>query len=151
MQHKKLLFALTVLLFVSLPTQAQEQRVLLKNVPPAVQQTVKEQSKDAKVRGITKEMEQGKTIYELETVVNGHTRDLLIDADGKVTEVEEQVALSALPAPVKDAIVKQAGKGRIVRVEAVTKNDKLEFYEAQVRRLGKLSEIKVSPEGQPIK
>ncbi|MBI1763883.1 MAG: hypothetical protein HYR56_20860 [Acidobacteria bacterium] len=122
----------------------------MRNLPPAVQQTVKEQSKGAKVRGLSKELEQGKTVYELETISNGQTRDLLIDADGKVIEIEEQMALTALPPAVKDAIVKQAGKGRIVRVEAVTKDGKLEFYEAQVRRLGKLGEIKVSPEGQPI-
>ena len=128
--------------------QGTERRTQMKNLPAAVKATVQEQSKGARVRGLSVETENGKKIYEAELFVSGHNKDLLIDAEGKVIEVEEQIALSALPPAVKAELLKQAGKGRIVIIEAVTKGDALEFYEARVRSGLKIREVKISPAGQ---
>ena len=59
----------------------------MNKLPAAVQRTVREQTKGATIRGLAKEVENGKTQYELETKVNGHNRDLLIDPAGKVLEL----------------------------------------------------------------
>jgi hypothetical protein len=81
--------------------QAKEQRVTMDSLPAAVRKTATEQSKGATMRGISTETEHGKTLYEVELTVNGHTRDVLIAADGSVSEVEEEIAVASLPAPVK--------------------------------------------------
>jgi uncharacterized membrane protein YkoI len=130
--------------------QEQEQRVQLKDLPAAVQKTAREQSKGAKILGYSKEIEEDKTYYEVEMMVKGRGKDVLIDESGIVVEVEEQVTLASLPPAVKSEIVKQAGKGKILKVESVTKSDKLVFYEAHVKTAGKISEIKVDPDGKPI-
>jgi hypothetical protein len=80
--------------------------------------------------------------------VNGHSKDVLIDAAGMVVEVEEQVTLESLPAAVKTALQSQAGKGKILKVESLTKHDKLIAYEAKVQTDGKKKEIQVSPDGK---
>jgi hypothetical protein len=64
--------------------------------------------------------------------------------------VEEQVALDALPAAVKAGLQAKAGDGKLVKVETLTKQDKLVAYEAQVTRDGKKSEIQVGPDGKPL-
>ena len=129
---------------------ASEKKVKMKDLPKAVQKTVQEQSKGATIRGLAKEVEDGKTFYEAELTVNGHNKDVLIDPTGAVVEIEEQVALSSLPAEVKATIEKAAGKGKVTAVESITKNNTLEAYEAHVSMAGKKSEIKVSPNGTLI-
>ncbi len=82
--------------------------------------------------------------------VNGHSKDVLIAASGAVVEVEEEVALDALPAPVKAGLQSKAGSGKILKVEFLTKHDKVVAYEAQVTTNGKKSEIQVGPDGKPL-
>ena len=128
----------------------QEKRVRMRDLPAAVQQTVREQSRGATVRGLSQETEDGKTNYEVELKVNGHNKDVLIDPSGAVVEVEEQVTLDSLPVAVRTAIEQNAGGGRVVEVESITEGNTLTGYEAHVRKAGKSLEIKVSPAGQLI-
>jgi hypothetical protein len=127
-----------------------ERSVKMSELPAAVQQTVREQSRGAKIRGLSVETENGVTNYEVELKVNGHTRDVLIDPSGAVVAVEEQVTLASLPAAVKAAIEHRAGSGRVVLVESISKGGVVEAYEAHVKRRHKTVEIKVGPDGQLI-
>lgn len=129
---------------------ASEKRVKMKDLPPAVQKTVQEQSKGATLLGLARETEGGKTFYEAELKVNGHGKDVLIDPAGAVVEVEEEVPLAGVPSPAREAIRKYAGSGKIVLVESVTKDGSV-AYEAHVQKAGKKSEIKVDASGNPIK
>ena len=108
--------------------------------PAAVEKTVAEQSKGATVKGFSKEVEDGKTIYEVELTVNGHGKDIAMDAQGNVVEVEEEIDMASLPPAVKDGLTKAAGKGTISKVETLTKKGKLVAYEAVVKAGSKQSE-----------
>src|SRR5580704_4451260 len=112
--------------------QAQEKKIQRTDLPPAVEKTVAAQSQGATIKGFSQEKENGQTFYEAEMTVDGHSKDILIDASGAIAEVEEQVALDSLSAPVKDGLQAKAGSGKIVKVESLTKHDKLVAYEAQV-------------------
>jgi hypothetical protein len=129
---------------------AQEKKIRRSDLPPAVEKTVATQSSGAAVKGFSKEMEKGQTYYEAEMIVNGHTKDILINATGTIVEVEEQVAMDALPAAVKSGLQAKAGKGKLVKVESITKKDNLVAYEAQVRNGSKKSEVQVGPDGKPL-
>ncbi|HMV49785.1 MAG TPA: hypothetical protein PLD20_15935 [Blastocatellia bacterium] len=131
-------------------TEETERPVKMKDLPAAVQATVREQSKGATIRGLSEEIEKGQTFYEVSLLVKGRVRDVLMDANGGIVEIEEQVSLASLPPAARAAIVKQAGKGKITVVESITKNNAVTAYEAHVRTAGKLSEIKVDPEGKPL-
>jgi uncharacterized membrane protein YkoI len=115
-----------------------------------VEKTVASQSKGATIKGFSTEKEGGNTVYEAELIVNGHTKDVLIDASGAVIEVEEEVSVDALPQSVKVALLAKAGKGKLSKVESLTKNDKLVAYEAQVDTNGKKSEVQVGPAGEAL-
>src|SRR2546426_5090209 len=78
--------------------QDHERKVTRKDLPAAVAKTVDAQSHGARIRGYSEERGNGQTFYEVELRVNGHTRDVLIDTNGAVVEVEEEVALASLPA-----------------------------------------------------
>ncbi len=127
-----------------------EKPVRMKDLPAAVQAAVREQSKSAVLRGLSQEIKDGQTFYEAELRVKGHGKDVLMDASGKIIEIEEQIAFNALPAAVQTGLRKLAGKGRIVLVESITKDIALVAYEAHVRTGRKVTEIKVNPEGQAV-
>jgi hypothetical protein len=129
---------------------AQEKKIQRADLPSAVERTVASQSQGAQVRGFSQEKEHGKTYYEVEMTVNGHSKDVLIDPFGEVVEVEEEVAMGSLPPAVKDGLQAKAGKGKLVKVESITKHDKLVAYEAQVRTDAKKSEVQVGPDGNPL-
>jgi uncharacterized membrane protein YkoI len=129
---------------------AQEKKIKRSDLPPAVEKTVAAQSAGATVKGFSRENENGQTYYEAEMVVNGHSKDILIDANGAIVEVEEEVAMNALPAEVKAGLQAKAGEGKLVKVESITKKDKLVAYEAQVTKDGKKSEVQVGPDGKPL-
>jgi hypothetical protein len=124
------------------------QKLQIKDLPPAVQRTVQEQTKGATIVGISAEKEGGKTIYELETKVNGRSRDMLIDASGKVTELEEQADIESLPPAVQAEVKKSLGQGKVDTFEAVTKNGVFSGYEAVVERGGKKVEVSLGPDGK---
>jgi hypothetical protein len=148
-QNSRAIVLAVVLVFAGFVV-AQEKKIKRSDLPPAVEKTVAAQSVGATVKGFSKETEKGQTFYEAEMIVNGHTKDILIDTKGAIVEVEEQVAIDALPAEVKAGLQAKAGEGKLVKVESLTKQDKLVAYEAQVSKDGKKSEIQVGPDGKPL-
>jgi len=129
---------------------AQGKKINRSDLPVAVEKTVVEQSKGATIRGFSEEKENGQTTYEAEMLVNGHSKDVQMDANGAVIEIEEQVDLQAVSAEVKAGLQVKAGKGKITKVESITKKDKLVAYEAKVVTDGKKSEVQVGPDGKPL-
>jgi hypothetical protein len=138
------------MLFMHGGVSAQEKKLKKSDLPPAVQKTADEQSQGATIKGYSSEMDQGKLVYEVEMTVNGHSRDVSIAKDGSVLEIEEEVALDSLPAPVRGALEKKAGAGKITKVESLTKQTTLVAYEAHVLTGSKRSEIQVGPEGKAL-
>jgi uncharacterized membrane protein YkoI len=137
------------LMFVG-AASAQEKKIKRSELPPAVEKTVAAQSAGATIRGFSTEKENGQTLYEVELMVNGHSKDISMTADGSIVEIEEQVALDSLSPEVKAGLQAKAGKGKILKVESLTKKDKLVAYEAQVETDGKKSEVQVGPDGKPL-
>ncbi len=146
----KVLLAVSACALFAGASLAQEKRVKMKNLPEAVQKTVNEQSKGATLKGLSTEVEKGKRIYEAELTVDGHSKDITIDPSGNVIEVEEQVQLSSLPEAVQSGIKESAGKGQILIIESVSKGGTLEYYEFQVKKAEKKSEIKIGTDGKRI-
>ncbi|HUD64941.1 MAG TPA: hypothetical protein VMQ17_10200 [Candidatus Sulfotelmatobacter sp.] len=141
---------IVIALSLSTTLFAQEKKIPRTDLPPAVEKTVAAHSQGATIKGFSTEKENGQTYYEAEMAVSGHTKDFLIDPAGTVVEVEEQVALDSVPSAVKDGLQAKAGKGKILKVESLTKHDKLVAYEAKVQTDGKKSEIQVGPDGKPL-
>lgn len=142
--------ALVASMFLAFPALAQEKKIKRSDLPPAVEKVVAEQSQGATIRGFSEEKENGQTVYEAELVVNGHSKDVLVNANGAVMEVEEQVAMDSLPALVREGLQAAAGKGQLLKVEALTKQGKLVAYEAKVVTNGKRSEVQVGTDGKPL-
>jgi hypothetical protein len=129
---------------------AAEQRISRAELPLLVQKTADAQASGATVRGYSKDTEDGKLEYEVEMTVNGHSKDVTIAPDGSLLEIEEQVNIDSLSPEVRSGLNAKAGKGRISKVESLTKHGKIVAYEAKVLTRGKRSEIQVGPDGKSL-
>ena len=130
---------------------AAEKKLQMKDLPPAVQKTVQEQTKGAEIKGLSKETEKGVTSYEVESMVNGKHRDFLVDVKGAVTEVEDETALDTIPAAAKAAIEKKAGGGKIGMVETMTRGGATFYEAAYTSKDGRKHEVLVKPDGTEVK
>jgi len=146
--------ALTIAFMVGVVTataSAQERKLTRAQLPPAVEKTVAAESQGATIKGFATEVEKGKRLYEAELEINGRSKDISMDRNGKIVEVEEEVTMDSLSASVQDALKAAAGKGTIGKIESLTKNGTLVAYEAQVTTGKKRSEIQVGPNGEKLK
>jgi hypothetical protein len=108
---------------------------------------------------LSQENENGQIYYKAKMKVDKRSKDVLIDANGDVLRVGEQVPVDRLPAEVKAGIKAKAGfLGRIAEVESITKNDRLVAYEARVEKpiwivnglVMMPSKVQVGPDGKKL-
>ena len=152
MRFRLNIFALMVMLGVSfIVASAQEKKIKREQLPPAVEKTVAAESQGATIKGFASEREHGQQFYEVSLNVNGHNKDILMDAAGNVVEVEEEVSFGSLPSNVQDTLKKRVRGGTITVVESITKNGQLVAYEAHVKHGIRRSEIQVGPNGEKLK
>lgn len=132
-------------------TEAAETKLTMKDLPKAVQATIQKETQGAEIVGLSKEADAGKTVYEVETKIKGRSRDMLIDATGALTEVEEQIDLATLPAAVQAEVKKSIGKAKLVKLESVANGAKvLTGYSAVVDNAGKQSEVEMGLDGKVL-
>lgn len=124
----------------------------MKDLPAAVRKTVQDETKGATIKTLIQETENGKTVYEVESMVSGKTRDFIVDSIGKVLEVEEQASIDSIPAAAKAAIHKAAAGGTVKTVEFLTK-DGATSYEASYTKpkSKKTLSITVKADGSEVK
>ena len=148
MQHIRNLGLASILLAGS---AVAEKKMKVEELPAPVQKTVKEEIQKGKMVGLSKEQEAGKTVYELETLVDGKSRDLIIDGAGAILTVEQEVALDSIPAAAKSSIEKKTAGGKITKVETLTKGSEVSYEAAYTTKGGKKTEYAVKADGTPQK
>ena len=127
---------------------AGDKPVKLEDLPKAVQETIQQQSQGARILGTQTEQEDGVMLYELESVVGDHRRDVLIDPTGQVVEIEVEVSLAATPAAVRAGIEKNVGSDEILKIESVARGDeKVYAYDVRVRAGAKKRGFRIAPDG----
>ena len=124
----------------------------LKDLPAAVQKTVQDNLKGGELKRISKDNEDGIQQYQVESVLNGQTRDYSVDTKGKLLLVEEATTIDAIPAPAKATILKKVGGGTLRVVETYVKTGQPMMYEAgYTDKAGKRHEVLVKADGAETK
>jgi uncharacterized membrane protein YkoI len=145
--QKEITMKVLLVVFYASVLCAGEKKLKMEDLPPAVQSAVKEQTKSATLVGLAKETEKGQTLYEVETKVDGKTRDMMLDKTGAIQSVEEEVDLDSIPAPAKAAIQKRAAGGTVEKVEKLTEGSNVSYEAAIKSKSGKKSEAAVNADG----
>src|SRR4051812_33723676 len=128
-------------------SRADEEKVPLDKVPPPVLKAFKAKFPEAKIKAAIKEVEDGKTVYEIESTSNGLTIDAVLKPDGEFVNYEKEIKADDLPAAAASAVKAKYPKAKVKRIEEVTEGDK-HFYELVVEAGGKDVEVSVDKKGK---
>ncbi|MEO6223892.1 MAG: PepSY-like domain-containing protein [Vicinamibacterales bacterium] len=117
-------------------------------VPAAIGSAFKAAYPNATIKNVSKELEAGKTVYEVESIDAGMRRDLIYMPDGTVVSFEEEIKEADVPAPVIAAIKARYPKASMTRLERALEKG-VTTFEIQLKGAG-VSEAVLTPEGQWI-
>ena len=128
-----------------------EQEVTLAEVSAPARATVNKVTAGGQVDKITKEVERGKTVYDVEATVGGkHMEYLIADADGELLGTEVPIEFSALPDPVRAAAEHYFGTATgLIAMKGVEYGETQ--YEIEGPKNGKKVEVTFDPNGKPLK
>lgn len=128
-----------------------EVSVTLAQLSEPARATVEKVTAGGKIEQLTKEVERGQTVYDVEATVEGkHLEFLIADADGAVLGTEVPIAYEDLPQAVRTATETYFGTAT-----GLTAMKGVEFgettYELEGPKNGKTVEVTFDPEGRPAK
>ncbi|MEO7134778.1 MAG: PepSY-like domain-containing protein [Vicinamibacterales bacterium] len=133
MQVRKMHGVVLTVLLVAAPLVAAEQTSKATNTLPAkIASAFSTAYPNATITGVSTEKYAGKDAYEVESVENGKTRDLIYLLDGSVAVMEEEIAASDLPAAVAAAIRSDYPKASVTRYERAVERGTT-TYEVQLK------------------
>ncbi len=133
-----------------LQAQEKKKKFSKKDLPAAVLSAFEKEYPKAMIKGGGKEKEKGMTYYEVESVDGKVKRDLLYTPEGKKTETEETIDMSAAPASIKPTLDAEYPKCKILKAEKVMK-DSSTTYEILLRDGKKSHEVVFDADGKMIK
>jgi uncharacterized membrane protein YkoI len=126
-----------------------EEKVTIDKIPAAAAKALKEQAGDAKITELSKEKDEGKTVFEATFKKNGRVHDVTVDEKGKLLSDEETIPVGEAPAAIKEAIEREHAGAKIEKLERITEDGKTS-YEALVSSKGKREEIKFDDKGKVV-
>ena len=112
--------------------RAGEENISFEKLPKAVREAVKAKFPEAKVTGAAKEEEGGKVTFEVMLKSEGKTIDVALSPDGKILEVEKEVALQDIPSAARKVLADRYTNAKIKKVEAITKAGGQVSYEVLI-------------------
>jgi uncharacterized membrane protein YkoI len=128
-----------------------EQDVTLAEISEPARATVNQEVAGGQVNKITKEVERGKTVYDVEATVGGkHMEYLIADKDGELLGTEVPIEFSQLPEPVRAAAEKYFGTSSGLTVMKGVEYGETQ-YEIEGPKNGKTVEVTFDPAGKRAK
>ena len=128
----------------------QEKVVKKGAVPQAVLDAFVKAYPNAKAKEYSTETENGKTVYEIESVEGKTQRDITFTADGTLVVTEETIAMADLPEAVRAALKNNYSKATITRCEKIIEGAST-TYEVAMKTGKKSSEVVFNPDGTVVK
>jgi hypothetical protein len=118
-------------------------------MPAAIEAAFKKAYPNATVKNVSKETEDGKVQYEVESVDAGRRRDINYNPDGTVILYEEELTEADVPAAVAAAIKARYPKATIATRERLyVMKDKSANYEFGLKGVPGVSAAILTPDGQ---
>ena len=131
--------------------RAEEAKVALDQVPKAVLAAAKARFPGAEIKGAEKEVEDGKTTYEIGLVHEGHKVDVVLTPDGTIKAVETVVEASDLPAAVSAAVAARYPHAAVKKAEKIEEDGKTTYEVKLEPKTGKAVEVLLDSKGKILK
>ncbi len=116
------------------------------SLPPAIATAFRQAYPNATILHVSREPQDGKIVYEIESRDGSTRRDLLYALDGTVIEIEEMIPADSVPAAVRSALERDVTGATLLGAERVTRGDVV-LYEVQARKNGRSQSLTYDPQG----
>jgi hypothetical protein len=131
-------------------TKEEEVAVALVDLPHTVRATVEKVTAGGQVESITREVERGQTVYDVEATVAGkHLEFVIAHADGSVVGTEVPVEFSELPEAVRAAALEFFGSPAGLRASKGVEYGVTSF-EIEGQKNGEDVEVEFDPAGKRL-
>jgi len=128
---------------------AGEEKTPLDKLPKAVVQAVTSKFPKAMMDSAVKATADGKTSYEVTLKAGKFGIDVTVTSEGKIVQVEREMAITDLPKPVADAFHATYPKVKVKRIEELSKEDRIISYELLIETpANKTLEAYFDPQGK---
>ena len=97
-------------------------------------------------KGAVKETDKGKMFYEISIRHEDHAIDVLLTPEGKIVEIEKEIAVRDLPKPVREAIAAKYPNGVVKKAEEKTEGDAVSYEAIVVTTV----EVRFDPSGKVL-
>lgn len=125
-----------------------EHDVTLAQVSEPARATINKETAGGRVDKITKEVERGKSVYDVEATVGGqHMEYLVADANGELLGTEVPIEFGQAPEPVRASAEKYFGTSSGLTVMKGVEYGET-HYEVEGPKHGKKVEVTFNPEGK---
>jgi Putative beta-lactamase-inhibitor-like, PepSY-like len=101
---------------------------------------------NATILHVSREPQDGKIVYEIESRDGSTRRDLLYDPAGQVIEIEEMIPADSVPAAVRAALVRDVPGSALVGAERVTRGAVV-LFEVHAKKNGRSQYLTYDPQG----
>src|SRR5882672_9502941 len=143
------LLVLLIMALVTIPfALAGEEKVPLDKLPKEVVKAVTSKFPKAKMESAVKSTTDGKTNYEVTMKAGKFGIDVSVTSEGKIVQVEKEMAFDDLPKPVAATFNTKYPKVKIKRIEELSKDDKIISYELLIESAEKTLEAYFDPQGK---
>jgi hypothetical protein len=140
--------SLVLLAAFGVSARADDEKIALDKLPKAVLKSINAKFPGAKLEEASKEVEDGKTTYEVEFTFKDGEYTVSVKADGTIEEIEREVAIKDLPVAVLAALKAKYPKATLDEAEEVTAGAKV-TYEVLVKLKGKKDrQVVLNPKGR---
>ena len=130
--------------------RADEEDIPLDKIPTKVRDAVKAKFPAAVFVSASKEIEDGKVLYEVKITNNKQTIEVTAGEDGKIVEIETQISPGDLPKVVTDAVARKYGPVNYLKAEDIQKGDQ-KYFEVLIAHAGRKTEVQLDKDGKILK
>jgi hypothetical protein len=142
--------ALVVFLAETTSPWAQEQKISCDTVPAPVRAAFEKEFAKAPMNNCVKEVEKGKTEFEIISRESGGRLTARFQGDGKLIQAEQTVTMDSVPEPVKQALLRKHPDGEVALAEKVT-SDGAVTYEFRIKQKTRSVEVAFDSTGKEVK
>ncbi len=129
--------------------EPKEENIKLESAPAAVQAAIKKAVGAGTLGDVTKEVEDGKTVFEADFTIDKVDHAVKVNEKGEVLEEEVDVEIASLPAAVTASIKAKYADGKVEDAELVKAAGK-SFYEVSVEAGGADHKIQIDAAGKVL-
>lgn len=125
------------------------EEIFLAELPESFQTTVQKEIGKGTLEEITRSLDSGEILYDVDLETKGGNQTLTFDSKGTLLSKEEEIGLTAVPESLQKQIQTLSARGKLVTISKVTENDNVSF-DVDIRVNGKVISYTIGANGKLV-